>query len=92
VYICVCVVRASSAHLSRCPAWCCHGRAISEGAALCTFVCAWCGRVARTCRAVPRGAVTGERSPKELPCVRLYICVCVVRAVGWMGNVHAVHA
>ena len=38
VYICVCVVRASSAHLSRCPAWCCHGRAISEGAALCTAV------------------------------------------------------
>ena len=41
---------------------------------MCTFVCAWCGRVARTCRAAPCGAVTGERSPKELPCVHLLLC------------------
>ena len=42
----------------------------------CTFVCAWCGRVARTCRATPRGAVTGERSPKELPlCTAVHLCV-----------------
>ena len=59
---------------------CCHGRAISEGAALCTTVhlcvCGageWRARGvgewrARTCRAASV-AVTGERSPKEPPCV-----------------------
>ena len=53
---------------------CCHGRAISEGVALCMCVVRASGlsgewRDGCTCRTAPCVTVTGERSPKELPCV-----------------------
>ena len=54
-------------HLSHCPVCYCHGRAISEGAALCMCVVRASGATVALV-ALPRVllSVTGERSPKEL--------------------------